>query len=250
LRFLTEAASDEVSARRVLLLFAVSLIVVGLGGFVAVTLGSGDDSPAATSQGPTPATTTIVGGITMVREMGPALDETIAPYLKARATQLAKASGDRLAVVSFNRYVPESQARSLAGSAQVLHLLAALPGGAPAVVDGSIGPWLDSQFAATREERDMIRQMLPTVDDPQFRADYTNRVAELEKTLGSVDPGQPLVFGLVVKAPATALQTIARSGDVRLVDVGPSATAAQDAIFRGLRPEETTYANQPPNRPG
>ena len=36
---------------------------------------------------------------------------------------------------------------------------------------------------------------------------------------------------------------------VRLVDVGDGATPADGAIFRGLRPEETTKVGQPATRP-
>lgn len=239
----------ERAARRVLLLFAASLIVVGIGGLVAVSVRTGDDKPAAATNGPTSATTTIVGGVAVIREMGPALDEDLVPYLKARAADLAKAKGERAAVVSFRQYLPEGQARAVAGGAEVSELLAALPGGAPAVVTGSIGDWLNDQFAATREERVNILQMLPTVDDPQFRADYSARVAELNRTLDAVNPGEPLVSGMVVRAPAAALQALARRSEVRAVDVGPSAAVAKDAIFRGIRPEEVTYANQPPSRP-
>jgi hypothetical protein len=231
------------------MLFAVSLIVIGLGGLVAVTFSSGDENSGSAPRGPTAAATTVVNGAVIIKEMGPGLDEDLAPYLSRRTKDLSKASGNRVAVVSLRRYVTETEARSLAGSTTVVDLLAALPGGSPAVVQGSVGDWLNAQFSATREERDQIRQLLPTVDDPQFQTDYKARIDELNKVINAVDPNQPLVFGLVVRAPAKVLQDLARTGEVRAVDVGPSGTAAPDAIFRGVRPEETATANVPPARP-
>jgi len=239
---------DDLSTRRTLMLFAVSLIVIGLGGLVAVTFGSSDDKGPAAPQ-PTSATTTRVGSTVVIKEMGPGLDEDLAPYFAARAKDLAKAKGDRVAIVSFRRYVTEQEATAIAGGAKVVDLLAALPGGSPSVVHGPVADWLNGQFAATREERDQIRQLLPTVEDPQFQADYKARIDELNDIIGAVDPNQPLVFGLVVEAPSAALQALARSADVRTVDVGPAGAVAPDAVFRGVRPEETTTANAPPARP-
>jgi hypothetical protein len=229
------------------MLFALSLIVVGLGGLVAVTFGRGDDNGSVT--GPTSASTSIVGGSAILKEMGPGLDEPLAPYLAARSKDLAKAEDDRVAVLSLRRYVTEPEARAIAGAAKVIDLLAALPGGNPSVVSGSITDWLDGQFAATRDERDQIRQLLPTVDDPQFQADYQARIDELNNIINAVDPNQPLVFGLVVRAPASMLRGLARSADVRAVDVAPRAAPAADTVYRGIRPEETTTANDPPARP-
>lgn len=230
------------------MLFALSLIVVGLGGLVAVTFGRGGDN-GSVSQGPTSASTSILQGVTILKEMGPGLDEPLGPYLASRSKELSKAKGDRVAVVSLRRYVTEPEARAIAGGVTVVDLLAALPGGSPSVLKGSIDDWLNGQFAATREERDQIRQLLPTVDDPQFQADYRARIEELDKIINAVDPSQPLVFGLVVRGPASKLQGLARSADVRVVDVAPAATAKPDTVYRGIRPEETTTANDPPARP-
>ena len=57
------------------------------------------------------------------------------------------------------------------------------------------------------------------------------------------------MFALVVRAPAETLKTLAATAGVRLVDVGESAQAKPDAVYRGLRPEETVKAGQPATRP-
>jgi hypothetical protein len=57
------------------------------------------------------------------------------------------------------------------------------------------------------------------------------------------------VFGMVVKAPAAALQALGAKAEVRLVDVAENATQDPKAVYRGLRPEETAKANEPPLRP-
>ena len=230
---------DDRSARRVLLLFALSLIVIGLGGLVTVTLrddGGNDDPRVGAAQ------LTSAG-------VGPAAGEPLPAYLDARRTALASATGNRAAVVSFGKYVSEAQARAAVGKLPVTSLLAAVPGGSPSVVTGSMAQWVDGQLADNRSERDEIKKLIPTVDDPQFKKFYEDEVVRLSKLVDSVKADGPLVFGAVVKGPAADLQAAARAPDVRLVDVAPSADVTPETPVRGIRPEEAERANDPPTRP-
>ena len=230
---------DDRSARKVLLLFAFSLIVIGLGGLVSVTLrDSGSDDPSIAAGGPLPS-----AGV------GPAPGEPLPAYLDARRAALASASGTRGAVVSFGTYVNEAQARAAVGKLTVTSLLAAVPGGSPAVVTGGMREWVDAQIADKRGERDEIRKLIPTVDNAEFKKFYEDEVARLSKLVDDVEADGPLVFGAVVKGPASELQAVAKAADVRLVDVAPSAEITPETPVRGIRPEEVERANDPPTRP-
>lgn len=239
-------ADQDRKVRRSLLLFGVSLIIVGLGGLVAVTLGRSDD----------PTSDRGAGSAGSGEEAGPSVDgigpfpgEEIAAYSAARAQALATAKGDRVAVVSLGKYMTETEARGAMGRLEVVKLLAAAPGGAPSVVNGTMGDWVNEQVAGNRSERDEIERLLPTVDDPQFKTFYQEEVARLTKLVDSVKPDGPHVFAVAVRGPTLDLQNLARAPDVRLVDVGPSAKLPPDTPLRGLRPEEKEKANDPPTRP-
>jgi hypothetical protein len=143
----------------------------------------------------------------------------------------------------------EPEARAAAGRLQVVNLLAAAPGGSPSVVTGTMADWVNGQVGANRSERDEIQRLVPTVEDPQFRTFYQEEVARLGQLIDSVKPDGPHVFAVTVRGPAPDLQALARAPDIRLVDVGPSAKLPPDTPLRGLRPEETARANDPPTRP-
>jgi hypothetical protein len=228
---------DDERARRTATLFAIALVVVALAGLVFVIVQSGDDSDDET------------GGAGTTVDIGPPAGTEVSTYMAARERALADASGNRLAVVSFDQYVSEADAKAAVGSVSVSKLLAAPPGGTPSVVSGSMTNWAEQQVAGSREERDELQKMLPTVDDPAFRDFYQAEVNNLTMVIDGVKPDGPLVFGALVRGDADDLQQLARRPDVRLVDVGRSNKISPDAAYRGLRPEETARAGEPPTRP-
>jgi hypothetical protein len=181
--------------------------------------------------------------------VGPAAGTDLAGYVSSRKAALAAIRDERVAVVSLAKYSTQAQAKALVGTAPVVALLVAPPGLAPAVVTGDLTAWATAQTAATTAERDEIKRLLPTVTDPAFKTFYNSEVARLDKALKSFAPTSALVFGVVVKAPAAALQALGAKADVRLVDVAETATAAPDVVYRGLRPEEVAKANDPTLRP-
>ncbi len=230
---------DDRKARKVLVLFAFSLIVVGLGGLVTISLrDSGGDDPQVTA-----------GGSLAEAGIGPSPGEPLPEYLDTRRAALAAASGNRAAVVSFGKYVNEAQARSAVGKLGVTSLLAAVPGGSPSVVTGGMAEWVEGQVAENRSERDEIKKLIPTVDEPQFKKFYEEEVVRLSQLVDSVKPDGPLVFGVVVKGPAADLKAVAGAPDVRLVDVAPDDDVTPETPVRGIRPEEAERANDPPTRP-
>lgn len=232
------AADADQSVRRVLLLLAAALAVVGIGGLVAVTVGRDGGSSGSDN-----------GAVQQAAGVGPAPGAELAPYFAQRSAALAAAKGQRVAVVSFDGYRSEAAARAALGQLEVQSLLAAVPGGAPSVVTGPLAGWLDQQLASTRSDRDEIEKLLPTVDDPQFRDFYQSEIGRLTKLIDAAKPDGNLVFAAVVRGPATGLRSLSRGSGVRLVDVTGTSRLDPKVPVRGLRPEEKDRADDPPTRP-
>ena len=239
---------DERAARRTVRFLAVGLFVAVIGVTVFLTLNTLQDDDASSSAGPPPAVETVTTLPPPV-EVGPAPGTDVAAYLTARKAALAANAEERVAVVSLAKYSTQAQARALAGTNAVVALLVAPPGVGPAVVTGDLAAWSKEQTAAATAERDEIKKLIPTVTDAAFKNFYTAEVARLDKALRNFAPTSAMVFGMVVKAPAAALKTLGAKAEVRLVDLAPTAAPAPDTIYRGLRPEETAKANEPPLRP-
>lgn len=238
---------DEQAARWTVRFLAVALFVAVLSATVLVSLFRLDDAPAPApaARGPVETVTTLPPPA----EIGPVQGVELAGYVSGRKAALAAADEERVAVVSLAKYSTQAQARALVGSLPVVALLVAPPGIGPTVVTGDLAAWATAETAATRAERDEISKLIPTVGDPAFKAFYTEEVARLDKALRSFAPDSAMVFGVVVHGPSAGLQALGARSEVRLVDVGDMATPAPDAIYRGVRPEETAKANDPPLRP-
>jgi hypothetical protein len=226
----------------------VTVLVVGLVVFFTVrTLRHGEGAGAPALQAP-PAMTPedaarLVGGI------GPPAGTDVESYETTRRQALSAATGPRVAVVSFSDYQTEKKARALVGSNQVVALIACAPGGQPAVVTGSVSDWVNDQTASARGDRDEIQKLIPTVDDPAFKSFYKSELDRLNSLISGIDPSGDLIFAVVVRADATALQALQAKDGVRLVDVGAGPDPDPNANYRGLRPEETAKANDPNTRP-
>lgn len=243
------AAGDDRATRRALLLFAASLVVIGLGGLVAVTVKTRARSPVTGSATTVPARAKTPADALLAAGVGPAPGDDVSAYIADRGRALAAATGDRAAIVSFSSYLSEAQARAAVGPVTVTGVLAAIPGRKPAVVTGPVADWLSAQLADQRAERDEFQKLLPTVDDAQFKTFYRQEIDRLSKLIDGTRADGPLIYAVVVKAPAPALQALAQARDVRLVDVAPIADLKPGTPARGLRPEETARADDPPVRP-
>ncbi|MGH9276580.1 MAG: hypothetical protein ACRD12_00495 [Acidimicrobiales bacterium] len=238
---------DERAARRTVWLLGagVAVLAVGLVVFVTVyTLRSGGGSAES------PVITTPEDAARVVGGIGPPPGTEVGAYIDARKAALAGATGDHVAVVSLSAYTTEAKARAHAAPVEVLAVIAAAPGGAPAVVEGDLAGWVQSQTAEARAERDEIQKLIPTVDDGNFKRFYQQEVERLNKLINSIKPNGDLAFAVVVRGPAPALQQLGAKGEVRLVDIGPNAEARPANEYRGLRPEESSNANEPNTRPG
>jgi hypothetical protein len=185
-----------------------------------------------------------------VASIGPLDGTDLSSYVPERQTALGKATGQRAAVVSLAQYVTEADARAAVGQLQVIALLAAPPGGAPSVVTTDMATWAQQQKASATQDRDQTQELLKNgVDDPDYKAFYQQEVVRLNKVIAGIDPKGKVVFGVVVKGPATDLQGLAKHAGVRLVDVGPSAKVNDQTTYSGIRPEQTATVNQHDPRP-
>lgn len=185
-----------------------------------------------------------------VVSIGPLDGSDVVQYSQDRQAALAKATGERAAVVSLGTYVTQADARALVGQLHVLGLLACAPGGTPSFVSGDMNAWAQQQKASAAQDKDQNQQLLNNgVDDPDFRAFYQSEVARLNKLLAGINPNGAVVFGVVVTGPATDLQALAKKNGVRLVDVAPSAKVNDQTTYSGIRPEQGTTVNQHDPRP-
>jgi len=240
--------AEEQAARWTLRLLAGAVFLVVVAGTLVLSLKSLDGTaPSAAA----PAGGVQSAGPALVSAVGPLPGVDLAAYVDNRRRALAMAKTDRVAVASLAAYATETQAKALAGAAGInlVGLLAAAPGTAPSIVTGDMATWARAQTEASRQEADEIRKLLPTVDDPSFKSFYQSELARLDKAVKSVNPDSPLIFALVVRGPAAALQQLATRSEVRLVDIGDGADPAPKADYRGVRPEEQKQANVPPVRP-
>lgn len=246
-----DKVASERTARLTLTFLAASfgVLVVGLVVFFTVkTLRQNEQaspSPVVTEPaGITPEEAAkVAGGI------GPPAGADVVSYGQKRKEALAAATGDRIAIVSFWSYTTEAKAKALAGDAELMGLLAAAPGGQPAVVTGALTAWVTAQTAEARSERDEINKLLPTVTDAAFKTFYQSELTRLNGVINRIRPTGDLIFGLVVRAPSTTLQALATKPEIRIVDVGASAEPDPKPVYRGLRPEENSKANDPNTRP-
>jgi hypothetical protein len=185
-----------------------------------------------------------------VVSIGPLDGTDVNQYIHDRQTALQKATGQRAAVVSFDKYLTEADARAAVGQLHVVALVAAPPGGAPSVVTGDMASWAQQQKASATDQRDQTAELLKNgVDDPDYKAFYQSEVTRLNKVLGGINPNGPVVMGVAVTGPATELQALATRPDVRLVDVAPSDKVNAQTDYRALHPEQTSTVKQEDPRP-
>jgi hypothetical protein len=227
---------------------SVTVLVIGLVVFFTVRTLRQKEQGLSPTIASTPATTPedaarLVGGI------GPPAGTDVPTYINNRKQALGAATGDRVAVVSLADYTTETKARAAVGSAEILALLASAPGGQPAVVTGDLREWVNTQTADARAERDEIQKLIPTVEDQNFKKFYQSELDRLNSVIATNKATGNLIFGVVVRAPAPALQALGAQDGIRLVDVAAGPDPDPKANYRGLRPEETGKANDPNTRP-
>lgn len=241
-----DSPSDEQLARLVLRALA-AVIVLTLAGGIASAAGRISDQDVDET-----AADVLVGtGALRPRGgLGPLPGTSVPDYIRAAQRDLADGEGRRAAVVSFAAYRTPEEAAELVDGTEVLSWLVALPGGRPQELapGRELAAWTKGQRDEATAEKQALEQLLPTVEDPDFKRQYQSDIDHLAVLL-SVAPGRrDVVFGALVIGPVRDLRSIAARPDVRIVDAG-EASPPPSTAYEGVRPEETVEAGQPPTRP-
>lgn len=244
----SEGPTDEQLTRLVLRVLA-AVATLTLAGGIASAAGRLDERNDAEADARDPST--IVGDLTPQGGIGPLAGTAVAPYVQQRQSALPAVTGTRAAVVSFSTYVTPAAVTEALDGLQVVRLLVAVPGGRPVEADSTekLDDLVQRQRAEAQEERKALVELLPTVGDPDFKAQYEADIARLTALLAAPAKISDLVFGAVVVGPAKDLQALATRPGIRLVDAGPDEKPPTQGTVTGLRPEETTQANTPETRP-
>jgi hypothetical protein len=237
-----DPGADDADVERLLIraVAALVLFVFAVGVALVLVRGQGDGGGSADDD-------TVSSSSAPLDSAGPLVGADLSAYVAQRRQVLATLTGSATAVVSFASYRTADATRQLLGGLEIRALLAAVPGGTPAVVTGDVPSWVAKQRADATAERDNLQQMLRDTKDPDFAAQFRVDVARLTELLAHLDPNGAVVFGAVVEGRAAALRALtARS---RLVDVVGRTPPAPLSGLHGLRPEEAVKAGDPPTRP-
>lgn len=244
-----EPVPDDAALRRLVLRALAAVVLAVLAGAVAVLLLRTDEGEGGVRTGDRGRT-----GAAASEARHPPPGLPVEPYRTERGSALAASadtSGPVTAVLSLEQYLTEAELRAaLGGDLLVRALLVAAPGRPPAVVPGRLAGWADQERAAAAAERDELRRLAATADDPEFKAQYEADATLLDQELPRLSPSSPLVYGAVLTGPGTSLRELAGRPGARLVDlvaVGGEEPALDGLI--GLRPEEVATTGSPPRRP-
>jgi len=234
---------------RLVLRVLAAVVTLTMAGGIASVAGRLDDRNNAEADERDPST--IAADPTPLGGIGPLAGTVVADYVQLRKPALRSAKGRRAAVVSFGAYQTPAAAGRALEAFEVVHLLAAVPGGRPVEADSDekLEDLVKRQREEAEEEREALVTLLPTVDDPDFKAQYQADIARLTALLATPANVSDVVYGAVVVGSAEALRALASRPEVRLVDVAPDASTPPPGTVTGLRPEETTQANTPQTRP-
>ena len=244
-----DSPDDHALAVRTVRLIAVAVLAFVVAAAVlagTVLFGDDDDSDPSTVDDPVLDDDGADEG-----DLGPVDGVELEQYALEAAGRLRDAEGRRTAAVSFEQYRTTGGVQRLvnAPDVEIVALLVALRGDEAAVVEsGGLDAFVARRAETARSERDEITKLLPTVTDPEFAAFYRDEVTRFGRIVASAKPGAAVVFGLVVRADASALRDLADTDGVRLVDVGATAPT-ELADVRGVRPEERARAGEPEFRP-
>lgn len=231
-----EISDHEIQRVVLRLVGAVIAVVLAAGVTLALSRSEGGDEAGAGRLAPVPEVVAI----------GPANRVEVPAYVEDRAAVLDGLDGGRAAVVSFDRYLTEAEARA---RLQPEALLVAGAGGDPAVVTGPLEEWAAEERAYAASEVENLTRLLETTGEAEFVATYREDIARYRHLAETLDPAGPIVFGAVVVAGADELRRLAKVDGVRLVDVGPTDEVPDASGLRGLRPEEREWTGSPPYRP-
>jgi hypothetical protein len=238
-----------VRRRPALTIFLFGLVLF-LGGLFSVIGNSISGAAGNLPDQPDPSPSAEGGG-----RVGPAFGEPVAPYLqKARATLTERArSAPRdptLALVVFKEYrTAESVEAFLAArkltplAAQVRVPVRSFKPEEVGLESRSLAEAADAMRDTVAEELEVLEEIADGVDDPAYKAVYTNDIALHREALARLTTSPATIFAVVVRSTHADLANIARAPEVRFVDLPDEPTATlEDTTFAALIPEDTETA--------
>lgn len=211
-----------------------------LGGFIVFLLGAGVLAASLIRQdaeSPSLPTTQTVG---------PAPGTDIAAYAADRHATILEDQKASAAIISFNKYLLDTDPPAALNGMTIKRYLVAAPGGKPAVTD-DVAVWRKQQRAAAERERKGIMDIIPTVGDPEYLKQYQADLQLWNRMIQELDRGVAVVFGVVVQGSYDQIRRTVAHPAVRLVDVIDSRSIATQDLH-GALPEEKV-AGQPSARP-
>ena len=216
------------------------IFIAGLATFIAART-TDPDTPSSVPLGADQAQLGPPGGA----ELGPYMSSKTAT-LEARAKSEPK--GVSLAVVSFDDYRrPSEVVKLIGGDTTIIRVFCRIPvaGSAPEelrVDKASFAPEVAKLAASRRstlsEELLELRKLIPTVDDPAYRAVYKQDAEAIKKMLTLLTEDPPIVYGVVIKLEHRSLVGLSKAPGVKLVDI-PGSEGPAPSRFTAILPEQT-----------
>ena len=241
-----DSPSDAQLARLVVRTLAAVIALTLAGGIAAAAGRLGEESDETAGD-------VIVGTRSLSPRggLGPLPGTSITAYARAAKVELEDVAGRRAAVVSFAGYRTPEQATRLVDGTDVVSWLVALPGGRPQDLqpDRDLVGWTKGQRDEATAEKKALEQLLPTVEDPDFRRQYQADIDHLASLLAVGPDRRDVVFGALVVGDVTHLRAIGGRAEVRCVDLDADDTPPPATSYAGIRPEEGIEAGEPPTRP-
>ncbi|MTV26142.1 hypothetical protein FTX61_12095 [Nitriliruptoraceae bacterium ZYF776] len=221
---------------------------------VVVFAGSGVHLQRVTEAGPPPAPEPASSPLGELA-VGPLVGADVEAYRAGRHDVLDRVAldGPARAVVSFPRYLAGDELPELPGtSLEALVLRIPAEGLASVEVPVARTDPVLAVAEALEEQRDALDDEIAEVEallaedlgDPDFEADYAERLDELRGARNVVAVGAPVVFGAVVVAEVETLRALVGRDDVRLVDLAGPVADTGDAVFHPVRPEDRTRVTE------
>lgn len=202
-----------------------------------------------------------------VGRVGPEAGEALAPYFERKRALLraraARSPGARtFAVVSFDSYRRAKEAEDALASlrlrAHSVQIRIPLPGFEPVTVAVGARSIADAVEGRRRRivkdlkgELGALEEIIPTVDDPQFKTVYEADAENLRKAISLLESDPSLVFAVVVASTNGSLRRAAEAPGVRLADLPDEPAASPETHeFVGVLPEDVESASWAGPAPG
>lgn len=228
-------------------LFGLVLFLGGLFSVIGNSINGAADLPAQ------PETTPSVpagGG-----RVGPVFGEAVGPYIeKERSTLTERARtaprDPTLALVIFKEYRTAPAVEAFLAARKLSPLTAQVrvpvrnfkPEEVP-LESMSLAEAADAMRASVSRQLEVLEGIAAEVEDPSYKAVYEKDIALHRDALARLTTTPATIFAVVVRSTHADLANVARTPEVRFVDLPDEPTATlEDTTFAAVIPEDTETA--------